>query len=120
MPAAKKPIDPTDVGKEFAQVLEDAARVKEETDELVEAVNAKRLPVASLKLLADDLRRRMAEIDLRKERLETLHLAQTIAVRQRTGEEPQPGDLISAEDCRQAERIAKALLAKPPEGRLNN
>jgi septal ring factor EnvC (AmiA/AmiB activator) len=119
MPAAKKQIDPTDVGKEFAQVLEDAARVAEETNELVEAINAKRLPVASLKLLADDLQRRMAEIDLRKERLETLHLAQTIAYRQRTGEEPAPGTQLTGEDVRQAERIARGLLAKVPEGPKN-
>jgi hypothetical protein len=116
MPAAKKP---TDLTEEMNQILADAAKVAEETQELREAIDKRQLPWAAQKALSDDLRRRMLAIDLRNERLVIRHQAYSIAYRQRTGVEPKPGDELSAEDCTRGERIAQAMLQPPPEGLKN-
>jgi hypothetical protein len=104
---------PTNVPEEMSEVLKDAALMAQETDEMVLAIKEKRISVAATKALADSLRDRMAALDIRMERLETIHLGQTIAYKQRTGIDAQPGVLLTEEDLLQGERIAEALLTKP-------
>jgi hypothetical protein len=57
----------TDLTEEMNQILADAAKVAEETQELREAIDKRQLPWAAQKALSDDLRRRLVEIDLRNE-----------------------------------------------------
>jgi hypothetical protein len=102
--------------EQMKEILKEAAKLATDVDDWVEACRQKEFPPEALKALGDDLKRKMADLDLRKNRLEALATGHAIAFRQRTGREPEVGDQITEADVKHGERLAAGLLAATPEG----
>jgi hypothetical protein len=103
--------------EEAQKLSEDARRLSEESTALLTEIGQKgRTP--ELERRGKELRERLTDLGLRRDRLVVIEDAVACAFKLRTGRDPISGDVVTDEDNALGAQIAQAMLT-PQEGAAN-